>query len=141
VSINATIASNEKASAPIIIEALVNAGWNPIVNGSINYLPINDNDLYNWTSSKFSINHLLEIIKRKEQNNETIGVELYWKETNVGVSLLIINSNELSFSIEINKKYIDESAYLIDFNWYSKKIIPILCELYHINKYSFEYFY
>ena len=141
ISIKVSIASNDKVSALFILKTLINTGWNPMVNRLINYLPEDDNDLYNWTNEKISIDHMFEIIKKKEQKKESIGIDLYWKDSGVGVSLLITNSYELSFNLDINRRYIDENTHILDFNWYAMKIIPALCELCHVTKYSFEYYY
>ena len=141
ISIDVKLASDQKISACSIIETLIKLGWNPIIDGSINYLPINDNDMYNWTKEQMSVNQLLEISEIKERNKEVIGVDMYWDDSSIGICLLIFDSGNISFDLSINRKYIDESIQLIDFNWYASKILPGLYNEYNVTYYKLEFFY
>ena len=42
ISFEITFHSNNEISAIALLEFLANIGWNPIVNGKINHLPIDD---------------------------------------------------------------------------------------------------
>jgi len=97
--------------------------------------------MYNWTEEKITISELYEIARIKEQAHEVVGVDLYWNDTNIGVSLLIFNPYEILFGININRKYIDEKAQLIDFNWYATKILLGLNDVFNIAQYSFSFSY
>ena len=76
--------SNEEIYSGMLLETLFNSGWSPTINGKINHLPIDDNEMYNWTEKKITISELYEIIQIKEQAHEVIGVSLYWNNTNLG---------------------------------------------------------
>jgi len=97
--------------------------------------------MYNWTTENKTIDQLYEIINLKEHNKETIGVDLYWKDSDIGVKLLIFEPGEILLSIDINRKYIDKETQLIDFNWYASKILPILCNAFFVTQYKFTFIY
>jgi len=141
ISIDIKLTSNERTSIRAILKTLVESGWNPMIDGLINYLPINDNEMYNWTKEKISVDQLYEIVESKEQKQETIGVDMCWEDSNVGISLLAYNPNEISLGLDVNRKYIDDSTHLIDFNWYATRILLALCKSYHVSQYKFGFVY
>jgi hypothetical protein len=141
ITIAVKFTADYRISAQSILNTLIESGWNPINSGIINYLPVNDNDMYNWTQEEMSLSQLLKIVELKERGQEVIGVDLYWGNSNVGISLLIFNSTEVSFGLNINRKYIDDATQLIDFNWYALRILPNLCKAYNVTQYKFEFMY
>ncbi len=124
-SLNISLASrgNQALSSVKIIESLSNNGWNLINNGKICYLPIGDQDDFDWQESQISKSDFLEVVKRKEQAGEIVGVVINWGNTNVGGDLLIHQDYKLTFSITVNRKSLEDSD-LTDFNWYLGKILP-----------------
>ena len=141
ITIDVKFTADDRISAQSILNTLIESGWNPINSGKINYLPINDNDMYDWTKEEMSLSQLLKIVELKERGQEVIGVDLYWGNSNVGISLLIFNSTEVSFGLNINSKYIDDATQLIDFSWYALRILPDLCKAYSVTQYKFEFMY
>jgi hypothetical protein len=141
ITIDVRLTTDDRTSAQSILKTLIESGWNPINNGLINYLPINDKDMFNWTKEEVPLSQLLKIIDLKEQEQEIIGVDLYWGNSNIGISLLIFSSTEVSFGLNINRKYIDEATQLIDFNWYALRILPDLCKAHNVSQYKFEFIY
>lgn len=136
-SISLDIKLIKKFSLLDIVKILCDNGWSLEKDSKINFLPINDN--YNWVSENISNKVFFDIIEKKEIGKEMIGVILYWLNTNIGVSLIIFNSGDLSFNIDINRKYLDASIKLVDYNWYSEKIITILNKKVGIHYYKFEF--
>ena len=140
-SISFDVELYKNTSAKAILESLIKAGWNPIIDNAINYLPIGDNDMFDWTMEELTIDKLFEIIYLKEKMKETIGVQLNWENTDIGVTLSISNQKELYFIISINTKYIDRDVYFVDFNWYAQKFLYPIQEIGEIFKYEFSFIY
>lgn len=139
VSLDIILSSKDKCFSEDIIQIFIDGGWNPIKNNESTYLPIGDNDMYDWTSNEITINELFHIVKVKERANEVIGLELYYLDSEIGCNLLIFSPKELTIMISINKKYINKNIGIIDFNWYAEKIIPCLYEKLNILEYKFEF--
>jgi len=141
ISFDIKLDSQEKITVVSLLEALVSSGWNPIANNTINCLPVDDHEMYNWTKINGRISEFYDIVSVKEKANEVIGVDLYWNDTDIGVTLLIFNTHDISFSIDINVKYLDQKAQLIDFNWYASKILLVLKDAFNITQYTFSFIY
>lgn len=92
--------------------------------GEVFYLPVGDEN-YGWKSEKISRAKFNEIIEKKTANCETVGVSLFWKDSETGVNLLIFQKDRFTLMISINRKSISEnpSFSLTDVNWYLKEII------------------
>ncbi len=123
-----------------IIDTLQNNGWKLFNEKKVQYLPLGDNGDYDWKFEELTVDEFITIIEEKEKNSEVVGIELIWENTKIGGQLLIFNSNELSFNITVNKKFIndDNLTRLIDINWYVEKLIPCLLEHYVIEQLSFQ---
>jgi len=67
ISLEIEFAAKEGVSAQAILQTLIDLGWNPIFEGVVNYLPMDDNEMYNWKKENLTIEHLLEIVSIKEQ--------------------------------------------------------------------------
>jgi len=104
-------------------------------------LPLGDDDMFEWTSADISINNFIKLVDEKENLNELVAVELYWKDTDIGGHLLLYNSSDFSFELNINTRYITTEIKIPDFNWYVERIIPCLNQHYHIMQYKFEFIY
>lgn len=104
-----------------IIEIFQKIGWN-IYNaqGEVEYLSIGD-DEYNWVCEKIPINKLFEIISRKMDKKEQIGVNLFYNNGTEGISLLANTTKQIMLSISINRKIIKDRY--TDMVWYLENII------------------
>ena len=119
-------------SAEKIIRCMLDNGWRILHKEVIFFLPVGDIDEYDWQEEKITENDFfVEIVKKKESAKEIIGVDLYWKETEVGVSMLMFPSYELSFSASINRMSIDlpeislkKKINITDVSWYLNAILP-----------------
>lgn len=119
---------NYKLSILDLIDSMLNNNWKIIKSEKICYLPLEDDDLFEWTESVLTENQLKEIVKQKEIKKEIIGIIFYWKNTDIGISMLMFQDNQITFSLDINRVVIDsvEQMNLTDVNWYIKRIIPCL---------------
>lgn len=109
-----------------IINIFQKIGWNIYnPNGEIEFLPVGDDDKYDWQREKMSIDNLYEIVLKKLANNEQVGVDLFYKGRE-GISLLAFNTEQILLSIIINRKLLDKCH--TDMRWYLEHIIYKLFE-------------
>ena len=119
-----------------VIEILSGNGWNLLnEDGYACYLPVGDNDMFDWTGSKISVSELMKILEKKEKNKELIGVRIAWKNTEIGGNLLLWDKDEakdkkiyapISFDLDANRKILAEydDFKITDVNWYLERLIP-----------------
>lgn len=132
---NTTVQSKE------IVDFMIQNGWSIIKEGKITYLPLNDDEMFDWTVSEKSLSDFMKLVDEKERINELIGVELNWSNTNIGGHLLLYSGSDFSFQLNINTKYLQTGYKIPDFDWYAKNIIGILIQQYRIQEYRFEFTY
>lgn len=104
-----------------IINLFQEIGWE-IYNskGEIEFLPIGDDDKYDWQREKMSVENFYEIVSKKLAQNEQVGVDLFYEGTE-GISLLAFNTEQILLSIIINRKLLDKCH--TDMRWYLEHII------------------
>lgn len=97
-------------------------GWN-IYNpqGNVEYLPVGDNDAYDWQCEKMSENKLYNIVSNKIIRKEQVGVNLFYDDGAEGVSLLARDTNQILLSIAINRRIVKERH--TDMVWYLENIV------------------
>ena len=54
----------------------------------VEYLPIGDIDDYNWEKNALSDIEVHELVNMKQNQNEKVGIILYYKQSNIGITLL-----------------------------------------------------
>ena len=120
----------EQKNISFLIDLLCNAGWTVFNDlGEIEYLPLGDDEDFCWQEEKKTYDELKEILLLKQQNDEFIGVNLFYSGTNQGISFLGRNIDDVVISININRKTIGEEIdSLTDFEWYFSRIIKVLHE-------------
>lgn len=109
-----------------VLKKFKSSGWNiGDSKGQVSYLPIGDNDDYNWQDNYLSDEEIYNIVRIKQQNKEVIGIILFWKDSNTGITALFLNSNSLIISFSINQKKIDMNnpRSMTDVNWYIEHIV------------------
>lgn len=115
-----------------IIKLFNKIGW-VFKNEKMEYLPLNDDDMYSWQHEPLSYDKLFSIISQKQKNGETIGVNLYHDKSDSGITFLAKNTDEILLGLDINRKTIDGvfseiplGGNYTDISWY---IINIVAEL------------
>ena len=141
VYLDITLETPHPISAQSVFQILFENGWSPIKNEEITYLPIGDNGMYDWTSKHIQIEDFMKLIGLKEDKKEIIGVNLFWQETDIGISFVTTKPNYIMIGFNINRRYLDESVYLTDFNWYAERILVCLQKHYHVSHYCFDFQY
>jgi len=112
----------------IIIEALLESGWSYNDYEKISYLPLGDDDLFDWQWE--NINNwykVKEIITQKCDKKEMIGICLVWQTSLIGGQFLFeTKESQFLINLTINRKRIKGLKWATDFTWYLEKLLPPL---------------
>lgn len=76
----------------------------------LRYLPIGDDDEYDWQCDEISERELYDIISKKIASKEQIGINLFYSNGTEGISLMAYNTSRIILSITINRKTIKEKT-------------------------------
>jgi hypothetical protein len=128
--INITISSSTKSILELI-GVLLNNGWSVKDHGHISYLPLGDEDAFNWQHIAIAAwPKMVEILKQKEKNRELIGLVMTWKDANIGGEFLFFPDGQLlAVSLSVNRKALKHCADFTDHSWYLTRIlVPLLKE-------------
>ncbi len=119
---------DDKKPIYYVADLLCRFGWslyNP--KGQIEYLPLGDNDDFNWKAEAMPKQELEQLMLEKQKNDELAGINLFYEGTDFGISLTGKNTDDICISLDINRYKIDESREsLTNISWYFEKIIKIL---------------
>lgn len=119
-----------------IIKLFNEIGW-VYTDNQMEYIPLNDNDMFVWVKEQLSFESLFSTIAQKQDAEELIGIALYHKDSNIGITILTRNTKEINISLNINRKKLDEQY--TDVSWYVKNIIVMLEEMgCIIDNYTFQ---
>lgn len=121
----ALIKLNPKNHLGDIVEVLnlfQQIGWgiyNP--QGMVEYLPIGDNEQYNWKCENIGEEEVHKILLEKVSRKEPVGINLFYDGGIEGISLLADNTEEIFLGISINRKILKNNY--TDTAWYLQNII------------------
>lgn len=118
----------EEAVDPIqLINDLIDFGWTYDDGGKISYIPVGDNDLFEWQEESLeNWNKVLEIIQEKIAKNEVIALILTWRDTQIGGHFIISEDRKcLMISLSVDRQTIGNSR-KTNFDWYEGKIVTAL---------------
>jgi hypothetical protein len=124
-----------------IIDNLMANGWQLNDQGKISYLPLGDKDNYDWQIQQdIDYLDLLKIVKNKELNNEPVGIIMSWKNTAIGISIIIRKEGTLSIDLNINRQdfALNDHYKITDFQWYLKRLLPCLDDAFGVESFSCE---
>lgn len=123
-----------------VIKLFQRIGWGIYDSqGKVEYLPVNDNGMYDWQYSSISESELYDIVSKKIMDEEPIGVHLFYKDGLEGISFLASNTSEIMLSLSIYRKiFIGRNT---DIVWYVNNIIYKLLDIgVRLLSYEFEEF-
>ena len=87
---------------------------------NIVYLPLGDNNQKNFLSE----NELQELINNKQDCFEQIGINLYYKNSKEGITILAKNTTEIVINLNINRRTVENNREsTTDIGWYFINII------------------
>lgn len=111
-----------------IISLFTKMGWKYFNSkGEVEYLTLGDDDDYDWQKSVISDDEVRAVINSKQENSGKIGLNLYYNNSFVGISLLADNTSQILLNLNINRKTIDDTRDgLTDVTWYIKHIVQKL---------------
>lgn len=122
-----------------IINLLNECGWKYYnTKQKVEYLPVGDIDSFSWQDDFFSESELRELINEKQNGYELVGLNLFYENSGVGVTLLARETKEMLFCLRINRKKLgNDRESITDIGWYFNNIIQELiarnCPVDYIN--------
>lgn len=120
--------SNYTKNIVDVLRIFQQIGWdiyNP--QGEVEYLPVGDDDMYNWQCEKMPESKLYDIVSEKMALKERIGVNLFYDNGIEGISLLAETPKQIVLGISVNRR-IRKGRYT-DMAWYLENIIYKLLDI------------
>lgn len=114
-----------------IVQVLLKIGWKLYnTHNKVEFLPLGDEDDYNWQEKFLTENDALKLVADKQAYHEMIGLNLFHEESDRGVTLLARETSNISLCLEINRKRLndDDRDSFTDFTWYFNNIIKKMDE-------------
>lgn len=108
-----------------VINLFDESGWKYYdLENNIEYLPLGDEDEFDWQKKNLSARELKEIINIKQDKLERVGINLYYKNSDIGITLMAKNTEEIIIDLNINRKTVkDNRESITDIGWYFDNII------------------
>lgn len=105
-----------------VIKVFQQIGWNVYnLQGKIEYLPIGDNDAFDWQCEAITENMLYDFVSKKAAKKELVGVNLFYQKENEGISFLADTADNIMLSLSINRR-ITKGRHT-DLVWYLEHIV------------------
>ena len=113
-----------------IVDLLFQIGWcNRNKKGDVEYLPVGDKGEYNWQEQQLSDDEVNLIVNKKQDENEMVGLALYYQNSIEGLILLAKNTKEIMLDLDINRRKMGEDRDAItDIGWYFDNLIQKIIE-------------
>lgn len=110
-----------------ICEAFRCGGWNPLFDDQIMYLPLGDDDEFDWKSVSQSEESLVKKeLKEKSEAGETLGIVFVWQDSQCGGEFLIFPNGKISVNLSVNRRRIARCNRSTDVSWYVERIMTSL---------------
>ena len=108
-----------------VINLFNESGWKYYdLENNIEYLPLGDEDEFDWQKKILSDSELQEIINNKQDKFELVVLNLYYENSDVGITLMVKNTKEIIIDLNINRKTVENNRESItDIGWYFNNII------------------
>lgn len=121
--------SEFSGSVTDFIKLLHSIGWS-YYDGDYHaeYLPVGDSDSFDWQMEEITESSLYGVFDRKLQREETVGLVMYYRDTEYGITLLASDTSEIILIPNINRRTLtegDEDS-VTDVNWYAERILQKL---------------
>lgn len=108
-----------------IVKLLIVSGWTFLdEDDQVEYLPLGDSGDYQWQIDAIAEGRLYELIERKQDRAEMVGLVMYYRDTDVGITLLAESTEAVIIMPNINRRTLDDNDdSLTDMSWYAERII------------------
>lgn len=113
-----------------VLKLLLRYGWNLDDYGEITFLPMGDDDRFDWMSLPYTMDnqrHVLQLLEAKERAQELLGITLQWENSRIGGTVLFYPDQSFSFMATINRRTLPMLE-VTDVNWYLHKLLAPLLE-------------
>ncbi len=91
-----------------VINLFNEVGWKYYdAEKNIEYLPLGDNDDFDWQKKFLSENELQELINVKQDIFELVGLNLYYENFEEGLTLLAKNTKKIAIDLNINRRTVE----------------------------------
>ena len=129
ITINCEYYSNRIIDVIMLLSKLNWSFYNS--DGLVEYIPIGDNDEYDWQREKISEADLKEIVDYKQDHNERVGLLFCYNGTEGGFTMTASSTKEIVLGLDYYRKTMPDNT--TDFSWYFQNVIVLLrnngCEI------------
>lgn len=126
---SASVLIYTSSAIPVVtlLEALTGIGWELNYHGDLFYLPLKDQENYDWQSSSIDLwPEVKTILSTKQRDQEVVGIGLSWKEEVTSGLFLFHPDHSISVLIGAHRIRISQADAFTDFSWYLSRLLPCL---------------
>ncbi len=110
-----------------IIKQFDNIGWG-VKDDIMKYLPIHDNDMFEWREEKLSYEKLFSLVSEKQALGEAVGVQLFHNKSDHGTTLYAKSTKEITLFLDYNRRIMYNTEGTVggaftDISWYVYHIV------------------
>jgi hypothetical protein len=107
-----------------ILSLLFEVGWGYDYHGEIAYLPVGDDELFNWRTKPLDgWSRVQSLIDTKAQNNEPVGLGLAWRDSQVGGTFYLKPQGEMMVVLDADRPRLEGCDDFTDMSWYLSRIL------------------
>ena len=117
-----------------VIMAFLKSEWVYVYHGAIMYLPLHDQDMYDWQYDPVEEwQRIISLLEKKRDQREPVGLAM--SSDTEGATFSFDGGANLSIILDADRRKLVEGQPFTDFSWYLKKIVcPLIAA-----KFSIEY--
>ncbi|MGI9279808.1 MAG: hypothetical protein ACR2PX_09270 [Endozoicomonas sp.] len=127
VSASIDVQFSKSFNIPTLIQMFLDAGWTLNDSGKVSFLPIGDNDDFDWQSKQLTEHALMELVAVKVKRGELVGVVFTWKDTMSGGEVLFHTDSSFSMTLSMDRKVIGKSR-RTDVTWFLERLDRIFSD-------------
>lgn len=115
-----------------LLRAFLRCKWSPInlKDEICFFFQKSDCDMYDWQTTTMTKEDFFSYISQKDSHDMMLGIELYWNNTDIGITCIIIDPQKPVLSLNINRVRVNKEDMwsITDMNWYELHIIQPFIE-------------
>ena len=122
-----------------IINLLTKIGWSYYDSeNNIEYLPLGDDEMYDWQKGNISITELENIINKKQSNTEMVGLCLHNAASKISIVFLARSTYKIIIDLNIDRKTYPDSDITNPESYMQTIILPLEKNGCHVYSICFE---